>query len=170
MLTLLSGTIIANVKSINPKGSLNNSVNHSLQSRCSYFYKIFNKNVVTTGVKMEEINRIVVDLIELRIMKGDKVQWCEIFESGRWNRISAVKLHQLSFDKRIYDWLNQHLNSTDNIQKLPDNKNKSLGQNNGVVNKKPQVLTFTGFLRNFLSKVTKPHFIGSVEIFSRLKV
>ena len=99
---------------------------------------------------MKEVSRIVVDLIELRIMKGDQVQCCEIFESGTWNRISAVKLHQLSFDKRVYDWLSQHLNSTDNIQKLPDNKNKSLGLNNEVMNKKTQVSTLTAFLRNYL--------------------
>jgi hypothetical protein len=99
---------------------------------------------------MKEVSRIVVDLIELRMIKGDQVQWCEIFESGRWNRISAVKLHQLSFDKRVYDWLNQHLNSTDNIQKLPDSKNESLEQNNRMKNKKPQVSVLTTFLRNFL--------------------
>ena len=99
---------------------------------------------------MKEINRIVVDLIELRIMKGDQVQWCEIFESDRWRQVSAIELHQLSFDKRIYGWLNQYLHSTDNIQTLPDNKNKSLGQNKRVVNKKPQVSIYTTFLRNFL--------------------
>ncbi len=60
---------------------------------------------------MEEVNRIVVDSIELRIMKGNQGQWCEIFESGRWDRISATKLHELSFDKRVYDWINQQHNS-----------------------------------------------------------
>jgi hypothetical protein len=43
-------------------------------------------------------------------MKGNQGQWCEIFESDKWSRMSAVKLHQLSFDKKVYDWLNQHLN------------------------------------------------------------
>ena len=52
----------------------------------------------------------MVDSTELRIMKGNQGQWCEIFESDKWSRMSAVKLHQLSFDKKVYDWLNQHLN------------------------------------------------------------
>lgn len=99
---------------------------------------------------MEEVSRIVVDSIELRIMKGDRGQWCEIFEFGKWSRISAVKLHQLSFDIKVYDWLNQHFNSTNNIQKLPDNNNESSEQNNRVKNKKPQVSIFITFLRNFL--------------------
>jgi uncharacterized membrane protein YgaE (UPF0421/DUF939 family) len=99
---------------------------------------------------MKEVNSIVVDSIELRIMKGNQSQWCEIFESGKWSRMSAVKLHQLSFDKKVYDWLNQHLNSTDNIQNLPDNNNESLEQNNRVKNKKSQVSKFTTFMRNFL--------------------
>ncbi len=132
------------------KEELRYGAKHCHLSRCSYFYKIFNKDVFTREGKMEEANRIVVDSTELRIMKGNRGQWCEIFESGKWSRISAVKLHQLSFDKRVYDWLNQHLNSTDNIQKLPDNKNESLEQNNRVKNKKPQVSVFTTFLRNFL--------------------
>jgi hypothetical protein len=102
------------------------------------------------GVKMEEVNRIVVDSIELRMMKGNQGQYCKIFESGKWSRISAVKLHQLSFDKKVYDWLKEHLNSTDNIQKLSDNNNESLEQNKRVKNKKPQVSVFTSFLRNFL--------------------
>jgi hypothetical protein len=99
---------------------------------------------------MKEINRIVVDFNELRIMKGDQVQWCEISEFGRWRQVSAIELHQLSFDKRVYGWLNQYLKPTDNIQKLPDNKNKSLGENSGEGNKKPQASKLTGFLRNFL--------------------
>ena len=57
---------------------------------------------------MNEVNRIVVDLTELRIMKSDQGKWCEIFESGKWNRISATQLHQLSFDNEINNWLNQH--------------------------------------------------------------
>lgn len=131
---------------------LRDGAKYSHLSRRSYFYKIFNKDVIKRGIKMKEINRIVVDLIELRIMKDDQVQWCEIFESDRWRQVSAIELHQLSFDKRVYDWLNQHFNSTDNIKKLPDNKNKSVGPDNRMVNKKPQVSTLTAFLRNFLLK------------------
>jgi hypothetical protein len=59
---------------------------------------------------MKEINRIMVDSTELRIMKGNQGQWCEIFKSDKWSRMSAMKLHQLSFDKKVYEWLNQHLN------------------------------------------------------------
>jgi hypothetical protein len=129
---------------------LRNGAKYSHLSRRSYFYKIFNKNVIKRGIKMKEINRIVVDLIELRIMKDDQMQWCEIFESDSWRQVSAIELHQLSFNKIVYDWLNQHLNSTDSIQKLPDNKNKSLGLNNEVMNKKTQVSTLTAFLRNYL--------------------
>jgi hypothetical protein len=100
---------------------------------------------------MEEVNRIVVDSIELRIMKDNQRQWCEIFESGSWNRITAVKLHELSFDKRIYGWLDQHLKSTGNIQKLPDDKNESLEQRTKVKNKKPELFTSTAFVSKFLS-------------------
>ncbi len=83
-------------------------------------------------------------------MKSEQRYWCEIFESGKWSRISAVKLHQLSFDKRVYDWFNQHLDSTANIQKVFGISNESLEQNNRVKNKKPQVSIFTAFLRNLL--------------------
>ena len=59
---------------------------------------------------MKEVNRIVFDSIELRIMKGNQGQWCEILESGKWSRTSAVKLHQFSFYKEVYNWLNQNMN------------------------------------------------------------
>jgi hypothetical protein len=61
---------------------------------------------------VNEVNRIDAGLTQLRIMKGNEKQWCEILEFGEWNRISATKLHQLSFDKTINDWLNQHYYST----------------------------------------------------------
>lgn len=70
---------------------------------------------------MNEVNRIAVGLIELRIMKGGESQYCEMFESGKWSRVSAIKLHQLSFDKKVYDWLNQHYNSANNTQRGADN-------------------------------------------------
>jgi hypothetical protein len=74
---------------------------------------------------MKELNRIVVGFTELRIMEGNKGKWCEIFESGNWNRISATTLHQLSFDKRIYNWLNQHYYSLIYMQKFPGNNTKT---------------------------------------------
>ncbi len=111
------------------------------------------KNYVTK--QLNETNRIVVDLIELRVMKNEQSHWCEIFESGEWNRISATKLHQLSFDKTIYEWLNQHYNSTRN-QKIIGSKNESLGLSNRMENrKKPQVLLLLDLLRNFLLKQEK---------------
>lgn len=61
---------------------------------------------------MKEVNSIVVGSVKLRIIESDKRQWCEIFESNNWRPASATKLHQLLFDKKVYDWLNQHHNST----------------------------------------------------------
>jgi hypothetical protein len=96
---------------------------------------------------MKEINRFVVDSIQLRIMNYDGKQWCEILESNRWSRVSAVKLHQLSFDKKVYGWLNQHYYSTNFTHNFYDNnKNEFLRQNNKVENKKQQVFTFAAFL------------------------
>jgi hypothetical protein len=79
---------------------------------------------------MKEVSRIVIGLIALRIMKNGESQWFEIFESNKrnrlevtkWKRIVATKLHQLSFDSRVEDWLKQHKNSEDNILLFPNNK------------------------------------------------
>ncbi len=73
---------------------------------------------------MKEVNRIGVGLTELRIMKDEQGQWCEILQSGEWNRVSAIELHQLSFDKSVYEWLNQHYFSPNYIQKFPDDTEK----------------------------------------------
>lgn len=75
---------------------------------------------------MKEVNRIDVGLTELRIMKDEQGgQWCEVLESGEWNRISAIKLHQLSFDKSIYEWLNEHYFSPNYIEKFPVDAEKT---------------------------------------------
>ena len=71
---------------------------------------------------MKEINKIVVDTTALRIMKDGERQWCEILESNKWSRISSAKLHQLLFDGRVYNWLNQHHNSANNALKASNNK------------------------------------------------
>ena len=64
--------------------------------------------------KMKEINRIVVGLVALRLMKDSEKQWCEVFEFNKWKRIDSDRLHQLSFDQRVTDWLYQHNNSENN--------------------------------------------------------
>jgi hypothetical protein len=74
---------------------------------------------------MKEVNRIDVGLTELRIMKDEQGQWCELFEAGEWNRVSATKLHQLSFNKSVYEWLNQHYFSPNYIEKFPDDTGKT---------------------------------------------
>jgi hypothetical protein len=74
---------------------------------------------------MKELNRIVVGAAQLRIMESDKSQWCEILESGKWDRISALKMHELSFDKKIYSWLHLHYYSSNYIQRFPNN-NKTI--------------------------------------------
>jgi acetyl-CoA carboxylase beta subunit len=111
---------------------------------------LIQQNELKEHKAINEVNRIDVGWSQLRIMKENENHWCEILESGKWSRISAAKLHQLSFDKRVYNWLNQHLNSTDNIQNPPNNKSDSLEQNTSVRNKKSQVSILTTFLRNFL--------------------
>ena len=63
---------------------------------------------------MREVSRIDVDSTELRIMQTNENQWYEIYESSKWSRVSAIKLHTLSFDKRVYDWLSQHRSSANN--------------------------------------------------------
>ncbi|HVG42599.1 MAG TPA: hypothetical protein VM888_13385 [Chitinophagaceae bacterium] len=76
---------------------------------------------------MKEVSRIVVGLIALRIMNDGENQWYEMFESStsnrmqvtKWKRIDVTKLHQLSFDRRIEDWLKQHNNSEDNVLQFP---------------------------------------------------
>ena len=73
---------------------------------------------------MKEVNRIGVGVTELRIMKDDQGQWCEILESGEWIRVPATKLHQLSFDKTVYEWLSEHYFSPSYIQKFPDDAEK----------------------------------------------
>jgi hypothetical protein len=66
------------------------------------------------GGKMKEINRIVIGLVALRLMEDSEKRWYEIFESNKWNRIDSDRLHQLSFDQRVIDWLYQQNNSEKN--------------------------------------------------------
>jgi hypothetical protein len=76
---------------------------------------------------MKEVNRIVVGLVALRLMKDGETQQYEIFESNKmnkldkteWKKIDLTRLHQLSFDKRVQDWINQHKNSDDNVLNFP---------------------------------------------------
>ena len=69
---------------------------------------LIQQNELKEHKAINEVNRIDVGWSQLRIMKENENHWCEIFESGEWNRISVTKLHQLSFDKTINDWLKQH--------------------------------------------------------------
>jgi predicted nucleotidyltransferase len=80
---------------------------------------------------MKEISRIVIGLVALRLMRNGETRWYEIFESDKtngqdeneWKRINPTRLHQLSFDARVYDWLNQHKNFKDNVLEFPKNAN-----------------------------------------------
>jgi hypothetical protein len=69
---------------------------------------------LSMGGKMKEINRIVIGLVALRLMEDSEKRWYEIFESNKWNRIDSDRLHQLSFDQRVIDWLYQQNNSEKN--------------------------------------------------------
>ena len=53
-------------------------------------------------------------------MKDNERKWCEIFESNKWNRLSVLELHQMTFDKRLYDWLDQHYYSSRNAKEVAD--------------------------------------------------
>lgn len=57
---------------------------------------------------MKEVSKILIGSIELRLMKNAEYRYIEIFESGKWSKITATKLHQLSFDKKVENWLNNH--------------------------------------------------------------
>jgi hypothetical protein len=72
---------------------------------------LIQQNKLKEDKATNEVNRIDAGWTQLRIMKGNENHWCEILESGEWNRISVTKLHQLSFDKTINDWLKQHYHS-----------------------------------------------------------
>jgi hypothetical protein len=60
---------------------------------------------------MKEVSRIVVGLTALRIIQNEENYSCEMFQSSEWIELSPTKVHQLSFDKKICDWLNQHYHS-----------------------------------------------------------
>jgi hypothetical protein len=74
-------------------------------------YNFHRKKLINGTSKMKELNRIVVDFVELRVIKDNGSQWCEILEAGKWIRASAANLHLLSNDKKIHNWLNQHFYS-----------------------------------------------------------
>ncbi len=72
------------------------------------------KNAIFTFTNKEmpkEITRIDVGLITLRVVQVGESLFCEKFESNKWNKLTPLKLHELSFNKRIYEWLNKHYNS-----------------------------------------------------------
>jgi hypothetical protein len=102
------------------------------------------QEIVATGIvkaiKMKEVTSIVIDSIQVRIVESEESKWCEIYESGNWSRIPVIKLHELSFDKRIYDWLSKYYYSPNYLQKIPDD-NSRISFYETVINYKDKALS-----------------------------
>lgn len=65
---------------------------------------------------MKEISRIVVGITALRLVEENGVSRCERFENGNWTKLTPTKLQELSFDRRIQEWLDNHYHSDkDNV-------------------------------------------------------
>jgi hypothetical protein len=89
---------------------------------------------------MREVSNIAVDSIQLRVMESKENKWCEILECGNWSIISATKLHELSFNKKVYDWLNQYFHSPNYSQIMPvDNPRVTFHE--AVINYKDKILS-----------------------------
>jgi hypothetical protein len=89
---------------------------------------------------MKEVTSIVIDSIQVRIVESEESKWCEIYESGNWSRIPVIKLHELSFDKRIYDWLSKYYYSPNYLQKISDD-NSRISFYETVINYKDKALS-----------------------------
>ncbi len=66
----------------------------------------------------KEITRIDDGLTTLRVVQVGESLFCEKFESNKWSKLTTLKLHELSFNKKIYEWLNEHYNSQNNVLKF----------------------------------------------------